>query len=98
MSEPVSVPHRRRIIFQPLRVPVAAAAAVAMIAFGSLFATLHSGGILGQPSLSSAAVFDDQDLRQLQREVGPQALAQLRVRRAEETSGVTSPHTGFQNP
>lgn len=100
MSRPVAVSHRRRIALQPLRVPAVAALAVSTIAFGGLFASLHSGAILREPTPSSAAAFDDQDLHQLQRLKVQAILAQLRVRRAKATSASTqiSPHTGFQNP
>ena len=99
MSQPVSVSRRRRIAFQPLRVPAVAALAVAMIGFGGLFASLHSGAILRHSTPSAAAALDDQDLRQLQLQKQQAVLAQLRVRRAEAKSASTiAHHTGFQNP
>lgn len=97
MSQPVSVSRRRRIAFQPFRVPAVAALAVMMIGFGGLFESLHSGAILGQSTPSAAAASDDQDLRQLQLSKGQAAVAQLRMRRAEASSAF-SRHTGFQNP
>jgi anti-sigma factor RsiW len=96
MSRPVAVSYRRRIAFQPLRVPAVAALAVLMIAFGGLFESLHSGAIFPQAS-SSAAALDDQELHQLQLLKGQAAVAQLRVRRAA-TKHAFSRHTGFQNP
>ncbi len=96
MSRPVAVSHRRRLAFLPLRVPAVAALAVSMVAFGGLFASLHTGAILNGSTLSSAAALDDQDLRQLRLVKQKAAMAQLRVRRAEATE--ISRHTGFQNP
>jgi anti-sigma factor RsiW len=97
MSQPVSVSHRRRIAFQPLRIPAVAALAISMIAVGGLFESLHSGALFPQATRSSVAAFDDQDLHQLQLLKGPAALAQLRIRRAEVRPAF-SRHTGFQNP
>jgi len=100
MSRPVNVSLRRRIAFQPLRAPAAAALAVSMIAVGGLFASLHSGTILRDSERSSAAAFDDQDLRQLQRLKAPAALAELRLRRAQALPATSQipRRPGFQNP
>jgi predicted anti-sigma-YlaC factor YlaD len=97
MSRPVSVSRRRRIAFQPLRVPAVAALAISMIAVGGLFESLHTGALFPQSTRSSVAAFDDQDLHQLQLVKGQAALAQLRIRRAEVQPAL-SRHTGFQNP
>src|SRR2546423_3609908 len=97
MSQPVTVSHKRRIAFQPLRVPAVAALAIAMIGFGALFESLHSGSVLRQSTPSAAAAFDDQEVRQLQLLKGPAAVAQLRVRRAETKQAFPRP-TGFRNP
>jgi anti-sigma factor RsiW len=100
MSRPVNVSLRRRIAFQPLRTPAAAALAVSMIAVGGLFASLHSGTILPESERPSAAAFDDQDLHQLQRLKSQTILAQLRIRR-DQAAAATSQiprHTGFVNP
>lgn len=100
MSRPVNVSLRRRIAFQPLRAPAAAALAISMIAVGGLFASLHSGTILPESERPSAAAFDDQDLHQLQRLKSQTILAQLRIRRdqaAKATSQIPR-HTGFVNP
>jgi anti-sigma factor RsiW len=100
MSRPVVVPRRGRIAFNPLRVPGVAALAVLMIASGGLFASLHSGAILREPTNRPTAVFDDQDLHELQRLKPAAALAELRVRRTEVLAAAAQiPHsTGFQNP
>jgi anti-sigma factor RsiW len=95
MSRPVAITHRRRIAFQPLRVPAVAALAVLMIAFGGLFESLHSGAVLRDSAPSAAAAGNDQDTRQLQLAKPRAAAAELRVRRAELP---ISRHTGFQNP
>lgn len=100
MSRPVNVSLRRRIALQPLRAPAAAALAISMIAVGGLFASLHSGTILPESERPSAAVFDDQDLHQLQRLKSQTILAQLRIRR-DQAAAATSQiprHTGFVNP
>jgi len=101
MSRPVNVSLRRRFAFQPLRVPAAAALAVSMIAVGGLFASLHSGTLLRESNRASAAAFDDQDLRQLQRLKSKAALDELRMRRAQAAAPATSKiprRPGFQNP
>lgn len=99
LSRPIAVPHRRRIAFQPLRVPAVAALAVAMLALGGLFASLHSGAISVRPSSSSAAAaLDDQGLRALQLQSTKAAFAQLRIRRAAVQSAQIPRHPGFQNP
>ena len=100
MSRPVNVSLRRRIAFQPLRAPAAAALAVSMIAVGGLFASLHSGTILRDSERSSAAAFDDQDLRQLQRQKSKAALAELQLRRAQTVPAASQipRRPGFQNP
>ena len=102
MSRPVNVSLRRRIAaLQPLRAPAAAALAVSMIAVGGLFASLHSGTILRESNRSSAAAFDDQGVRQLQRLKSQTVLAQLRIRRAAQAAPAASQiprHPGFQNP
>lgn len=99
MSRPVSVSRRRRIAFQPLRVPAVAALAVLMIGVGGLFESLHSGAILRQSTPSAARAVDDQGLRQLQLQSAQAAVAELRVRRAEASSASQIlHHTGFQNP
>jgi hypothetical protein len=100
MSRPVNVSLRRRIAFQPLRAPAAAALAVSMIAVGGLFASLHSGTILRDSERSSAAAFDDQDLHQLQRLKSQTILAQLRIRRDQAATAASQipRHTGFVNP
>lgn len=99
LSRPIAVPHRRRIAFQPLRVPAVAAVAVLMIAFGGMFASLHSGAILGGSSSSSTAL-DDQSLRALQLQNAKAAIVQLRFRRAAEQFAASQipRHRGFQNP
>jgi hypothetical protein len=100
MSRPANVSLRRRIAFQPLRAPAAAALAVSMIAAGGLFASLHSGTILRESERSSAAAFDDQDLRQLQRLKSQAALAELQLRRAQAVPPASQipRRSGFQNP
>jgi hypothetical protein len=100
MSRPVNVSLRRRIAFQPLRAPAAAALAVSMIAVGGLFASLHSGTILPESERSSVAAFDDQDLHQLQRLKSQTILAQLRIRRDQAATATSQipRHTGFVNP
>lgn len=100
MSRPVNVSRRRRIAFQPLRAPAAAALAISMIAVGGLFASLHSGTILPESERPSAASFDDQDLHQLQRLKSQTILAQLRIRRDQAATAASQipRHTGFVNP
>jgi hypothetical protein len=99
MSRPVIV-SRRRIAFQPLRVPGAAALAALTIASGGLLASLHGGSALRQPRTGHVGVLDDQDVHQLQRVNAVAALAELKVRRdalAAATSQMPRT-TGFQNP
>jgi predicted anti-sigma-YlaC factor YlaD len=99
MSRPVIV-SRRRIAFQPLRVPGAAALAALTIASGGLLASLHGGSALRQPRTGHVGVLDDQDVHQLQRVNAVAALAELKVRRdALDAATSQIPRTtGFQNP
>jgi predicted anti-sigma-YlaC factor YlaD len=100
LSRPIAVPHRRRIALQPLRVPAVAALAVLMIALGGMFASLHSGAILGGSSQPTAVALDDQTARSLQLQSARAAIVQLRFRRAAEqfASSQMPRHPGFQNP
>lgn len=105
VSRPIAIPHRRRIALQPLRVPAVAALAVATIALGGVFASLHPGAIPVRPSPgaipvrlnpSVAGAADDQDVRALQLLSAKAALAQLRIRRAQVQSAQIPRHSGFQ--
>jgi predicted anti-sigma-YlaC factor YlaD len=100
ISRPVIVSRRRRIAFQPLRVPGAAALAALTIASGGLLASLHGGSALRQPRTGHVGVLDDQDVHQLQRLNAVAALAELKVRRdALDAATSQIPRTtGFQNP
>lgn len=98
LSQPIALPHRRRIAF-PLRTTAAAALAVSMIGVGGLFAFLDSGRILNKPNAYAAAALDDQELLQLQRQKPQAALAALRARRQAFSASTEIPRTtGFQNP
>jgi predicted anti-sigma-YlaC factor YlaD len=99
MSRPVIV-SRRRIAFQPLRVPGVAALAALTIASGGLLASIHGGSVLRQPRTGHVGVLDDQDVHQLQRLKPVAALAELKVRRDALDVAVSQiPRTtGFQNP
>src|SRR5436309_5388029 len=51
LSRPLVTPsRRRRAAFQAIRVPAVAALAVAMIAFGGLFASIHSSSLVSGSS------------------------------------------------
>jgi predicted anti-sigma-YlaC factor YlaD len=100
LSTPLVAPRRRRLAFQPLRVPAAAAVVVAMVGLGGVFASLHSASIIrsGNETSSSAAGFDDQSLRALRLQHPRVVVEQLVERRAQAESARIPRRTGFQNP
>ena len=100
LSSPLVAPSRRRLAFQPLRVPAAAALVVAMVGLGGLFASLHSLSLIrsgNQPSVAAAS-FDDQSLRALRLQHPRTVVEQLVERRAQAESARIPRHPGFQNP
>jgi len=100
LSSPLVAPRRRRVAFQPLRVPAAAALVVAMIGLGGLFASLHSASIVrsgNEPSVAAAS-FDDQSLRALRLQHPRTVVEQLVERRAQAQAARIPRRPGFQNP
>jgi predicted anti-sigma-YlaC factor YlaD len=101
LSRQVAVSHRRRRVLQPVRVPAVAAVAVSAIALSVVFASLHSGSIIGRENQAVAgSAFDDQDVRQLQLQRRQAEFAQLLARRAKaREAAVDIPRdSGFVNP
>jgi predicted anti-sigma-YlaC factor YlaD len=98
LSRSVSVPSRRRHVMH-LRVPVAAAVAVSMIAAGGLFEALHSGSVISESAASGGAVTDNRvDYRAMAHRQQQANFAQLFARRAELAANRIPRHPGFQNP
>ena len=91
LSQPLVLPSRRRRALG-LRVPGAAAAAVLMVAFGGVFASLHGGA-----ARPSATGFDNrQDIQAIAKRQQQANLTQLIARRALYQSNQIVRHPGFQ--
>jgi anti-sigma factor RsiW len=98
LSRSVTVPSRRRRAMH-LRVPVAAAVAVSMIAAGGLFEALHSSSVISESSAREAALTDNRtDYRALNLRQRQAEFTQLFARRAELAANRIPRHPGFQNP
>jgi anti-sigma factor RsiW len=97
LSRSVTVPSRRRRAMH-LRVPVAAAVAVSMIAAGGLFEALHSSPVISESSAHGALADNRMDYRALNYRQQQANFSQLFARRAELAANRIPRHPGFQNP
>jgi hypothetical protein len=96
MTRPIALPSRRRISVA-FRVPAAAAAAVAMVAAGGVFASLHGAAIRGAQA-SDASYSNHADMQQIARQQQQRNFEQLLVRRAQFQANQIVRRPGFQNP
>jgi anti-sigma factor RsiW len=98
LSRSVALPSRRRRAMH-LRVPVAAAVAVSMIAAGGLFEALHSSSVISESSARGASLTDSRmEYRALNLRQKEANFKQLFARRAELAANRIPRHPGFQNP
>ena len=81
-TRPVAVPRRRRAL-QPVRIP-AVAAGVLAVAFGGIFASLHSADLIGGRTPSAEAASDNNRDVQIRRKQA--AFSALRARQIEARS------------
>jgi anti-sigma factor RsiW len=98
LSRSVTLPSRRRRAMH-LRVPVAAAVAVSMIAAGGLFEAVHSSSVISGSSAREGALTDNRtDYRALNLRQRQAEFSQLFARRAELAANRIPRHPGFTNP
>src|SRR3954452_13660269 len=98
LSRSVSAPSRRRHAMH-LRVPVAAAVAVSMIAAGGLFEAIHSSSVINESQARGAGLSDNRtDYRSIARRQQEANFKLLFARRAELAASRIPRRPGFQNP
>jgi len=98
LSRSIALPSRRRRAMH-LRVPVAAAVAVSMIAAGGLFEAIHSSSVINESSARGAALTDNRmEYKALNLRQKEANFKQLFARRAELAANRIPRHPGFQNP
>jgi len=98
LSRSVALPSRRRRAMH-VRVPVAAAVAVSMIAAGGLFEAIHSSSVINESSARGAALTDNRmEYKALNLRQKEANFKQLFARRAELAANRIPRHPGFQNP
>jgi anti-sigma factor RsiW len=98
LTRSIAMPSRRRRVMH-LRVPVAAAVAVSMIAAGGLFEALHPSSVINESQARGASLSDNRsDYRALARRQQEANFKLLFARRAELAASRIPRRPGFQNP